>query len=226
MNVYLKEKTAEEYGSYWQRFLCFCFGTMDLDLAQAADGGFKFMNDQRQSLEEACNYFLFHGHNDEDEDGTRRRTLLKLCVSFVRQDIYKVGVPAPVYFMGILGYRKNTGQWQEPANCTNILARTLWCMRALILEFSLPLNQRNELGKDKLLNPMDHVKNVWESECPFATLHSFMYYGFVVANQSVGEGKVRWSEDNQTMLFQGHMVSMDNSCWIYWRRWKKCWLRS
>jgi hypothetical protein len=44
---------------------------------------------------------------------------------------------------------------------------------------------------------------VWlveESECPFATLHSLMNYEFEAAKQSVGEGKVRWSDDKQTML--------------------------
>jgi hypothetical protein len=33
MNIYLKEKMVEEYGSYWQRFLCFCFRTMDLEVS-------------------------------------------------------------------------------------------------------------------------------------------------------------------------------------------------
>jgi hypothetical protein len=99
---------------------------------------------------------------------------------------------------------------------TNMLAGTLWCMRVLILEFTLPLNQQDKLGKDKPLNPMDRVKKVRdqrlveESECPFATLHSLMNYGFVVAKQSVGEWKVRWSEDKQTMLFRGHMVNIDD----------------
>jgi hypothetical protein len=36
-----------------------------------------------------------------------------------------------------------------------------------------------------------------------------MNYGFVVAKQSVREGKVRWSEDKQTMLFRGNIVNMD-----------------
>jgi hypothetical protein len=100
-----------------------------------------------------------------------------------------------------------------PSELHNILTGTLWCMKVLILEFTLPLNQRDELVKSKVLKPIDRVKelrDVWldeESKCPFATLHSLTNYGFEAAKQSVGEGKVRWSEDKQTMLFRGHLMN-------------------
>lgn len=141
--------------------------------------------------------------------------LITLCMSFIRQEVYEVGVLALVYFMGILGYRKNTGQWREPEYYTNMLAGTLWCMRVLVLEFSLPLDRRDEFGMDKMLSPINRVKevqDVWlveESECPFATLRSLMNYRFVLAKQSIGVRKVRWSEDREKMLFRGHVMDME-----------------
>jgi hypothetical protein len=215
MNVHIKEKTVGEYSSYLQRFLCFCFRVLDLPIAHAQDGGFRFTDEQREYLEEAREYYQFMGGDDEDADGMRRRMLVKLCMSFIRQEVYEVGVPALVYFMGILGHRKNTGQWREPEYYTNMLAGTLWCMRALVLEFSLPLDRRDEFGMDKIRNPINRVKEVrdlWlveESECPFATLHSLMNYGFVLAKQAVGVGKVRWSEDREKLLFRGHVMDME-----------------
>ena len=77
------------------------------------------------------------------------------------------------------------------------------------------MNERDELEKDKALKPIDRVKrlrDLWlveESDCPFATLHSLMNYGFVAAKQLIGEGKIRWSKDKGTMLFRGHLVDIN-----------------
>jgi hypothetical protein len=213
MNVYIKRKTVEEYASYFQRFLCFCLRVMDLPISHAPDGGFKFTDDQREQLEEVREYYQFVDGSDE-KGGMKRRMLVKLCMEFIRQDVYEVGVPVLVYFMGILGYRKNTGQWRHPEHYTNMLAGTLWCMRVLVLEFSLPFDRRDEFGLDKDLTPINRVKEVrdlWlveETECPFATLHSLMNYGFVLAKQAVGVGKVRWSEDREKVLFRGHVMDI------------------
>jgi len=219
MNIHIKEKTVKEYASYFQRFICFCFRAMDLSISHAVDGGFKFTNDQRQQLEEVREYYQFLDADEQYDGGLRKRMLVKLCIAFIRQDVYEVGVPALVYFMGILGYCKKTGQWRDPQYYTNKLAGMMWCMRVLVLEFSLPLDRRDELGMDKILNPLNRVmevRDLWlvaESECPFATLHALMNYGFVLAKQAVGVDKVRWSEDKDRLLFRGHMMDVE--------QWKK-----
>jgi hypothetical protein len=179
MNVHIKEKTVGEYASYFQRFLCFCFRAMDLPISHAGDGGFKYTDDQREYLEQKWEYYEFVGWDNQDPDGMRRRMLVKLCMSFIWQEVYEVGVPALVYFMGILGYRKNTGQWREPEYYTNRLAGTL-VHAGVVLEFSLPLDRRDEFRTDKILTPINRVKEVrdlWlveESGSPFATLHTLL----------------------------------------------------
>ena len=97
---------------------------------------------------------------DMEREAELRARMVDLSMSFIMQDVYEVGVPALVYFSGILSYRKNTGLWREPANFTNILAGILWYMRVLVLEFTLPREQRNEFAKDKELRPMHQVKQV------------------------------------------------------------------
>jgi hypothetical protein len=66
-------------------------------------------------------FYEFTPRGKEGEDKVRIRWLIEMSMLFIREDIYEVGVPASVYFMGILGYRKHTGQWREPVNYTNIL---------------------------------------------------------------------------------------------------------
>jgi len=62
--------------------------------------------------------------------------------------------------------------------------------------------------------PLERVKRIWdlwlvqETECPFATLHALMNYGFILTKDSIVDGRVKWSDDGQTVLFWGHLVEM------------------
>jgi Orsellinic acid/F9775 biosynthesis cluster protein D len=214
MTVYLQQKTVQTYAAYWQRLMCFCFRTMDYYSWRAVgQPGFKFTEAQREQLEKLRMYYEFD--NGTPEESVRRNMLLTMSMLFIQQDVHTVGVPILVYFSGILGYDKGTGLWKEPVNYTNILAGILWCMRVLVLEHTLPTDQRDELGRDTAIRPMERMKkvrDVWlveEEDCPFATLHSLMNYGFVIAKDSVGNSRVKWSDDGQTILFQGHIMIME-----------------
>ena len=215
MMVYLQQKTVQTYAGYWQRFMCFCFRTMDdHSWREVGQPGFKFTDGQRKQLEKLRMYYEFD-HGTPEEESIRRKMLLATSILFIQQDVHMVGCPILVYFSGILGYNKITGLWKEPVNYTNILAGILWCMRVLVLEHTLPTDQRDQLGRDREIRPRERVKKVrdiWlveEEDCPFATLHSLMNYGFVVAKDSVGDSRVKWSDDGQTILFQGQIMIME-----------------
>ena len=210
MNVHLQLKTVDQYGSYWQRFICFCMGVLDKNTEEIA--GFKFTKEQKEVLEELRALYVL-GHQDE-ELALKRKQLLRTSLRFIRQTVWDVGTPALVFFSGILGYKKDTGRWREPKDYTNILAGILWCMRVLVLEYTLPMSSRDRLGQDKEVSPLERVKEVWdkflveEEDCPFATLHSLMVYGMALAKNTVGAGTTNWSYDARYLAFRGRQVEM------------------
>jgi hypothetical protein len=215
MTTYLQQKTVQTYATYWQRLMCFCFRTMD-DNSWRAVGKpeFRLTDEQRKQLEELRMRYEFD-HGTPEETVVRRRMLLTISILFVQQDVHMVGVPVLIYFSGILGYNKGTGLWREPVNYTHMLAGILWCMRVLVLEYTLPMNERDKLGEDSMMRPIQRVKkvrDVWlveEEDSPFATLHSLLNYGFVVAKDSVTDSRIKWSDDGYTILFWGNIISME-----------------
>jgi hypothetical protein len=207
VNVYLKKETVLTYSGYWQRFICFLLRTTE-DVSWRTDThrGFLLTDEQSEKLAELRMFYEFDGGTLE-EALVRRNLLLGMSLEFIRQDVYEVGTPALVYFAGVLGYDKVSGMWKEPINYTNKVAGILWCMHALVLEYSLPLDRREELGYNPTIQPIQRFKEVrdlWlveEEDCLFATLQSLMNYGFQVSKDSVGSSKIRWSDDGQTILF-------------------------
>ena len=210
MNVYLKLKTIDEYGSYWQRFICFCLRMLDENGDET--GGLRFTEEQRTTLEELRAIYILDGDGTDAE--LKRKQLLRTSIRFIRQTVWDVGTPALVVFSGILGYKKDTGRWREPEHYTNILAGILWCMRVLVLEYTLPTSSRDRVAEDAERTPLERVKLVRdeclveEEDCPFATLHSLMVYGLALAKNRVGAGTTSWSHDGRYLAFKGRQIGM------------------
>ena len=146
--------------------------------------------------------------------GLKWKQLLRTSIRFIRQTVWDVGTPALVGFSGVLGYKKDTGRWREPEHYTNILAGILLCMRVLVLEYTLPMSNRNTIAQDEERTPLERVKQVRDEclvedeDCPFATLHSLMVYGFALARDRVGAGSMSWSHDNRYLAFKGRQISI------------------
>ncbi|HEY4389166.1 MAG TPA: hypothetical protein VGN34_32365, partial [Ktedonobacteraceae bacterium] len=140
MNVYLKRATVDRYATYWQRFICFCLRALEEESV-----GFQFTQDQLVGLQRLRELYIL---DIEEEDAIRqkKKQLLVCSLKFIKQTVYEVGVPALVYYSGILGYSKESGHWRQPENFTNILAGLLWCMRVLVLEYTLPT-----MGRDRIV---------------------------------------------------------------------------
>ena len=210
MNVHLKLKTVDEYALYWQRFICFCLRMLDENVEEMT--GFKFTEEQRTTLEELRAIYILDGEGTNT--GLKWKQLLRTSIRFIRQTVWDVGTPALVGFSGVLGYKKDTGRWREPEHYTNILAGILWCMRVLVLEYTLPMSNRNTIAQDEERTPLERVKQVRDEclvedeDCPFATLHSLMVYGFALARDRVGAGSMSWSHDNRYLAFKGRQISI------------------
>lgn len=207
MNLYLQSTTVEAYSIYWQRFICFCLRVTDTNLAVV-----KFTEQQKEELD------LLRVLYEARENGSmmvaeKKKRILLCSIRFIKQTVYEVGLPALVYFAGILGYEKETGTWRKPERYTNILAGILWCMRVLVLEYTLPNRNRDRLAEEEL-TPLERFKLVRdqflveEADCPFATLHTLMNYGFVLAKDAVGRTGISWSANGQILYIRGQELSM------------------
>ena len=172
--------------------------------------GFKFTKDQKEQLEE-----MKKAYSDSKTTYGARKSCLIICsVSFIRQEVWEVGRGALVQFSGILGFRKETGTWRQPEHYTNILAGIIWCMKVLVLEYALPIPKRERLAQSTERTPLERFKIirdeclVEEEDCPFATLHSLMNYGFILAKDAVGSANISWSHDGEYMYYKGEPFGM------------------
>jgi len=205
MNIYIQSATVVKYAGYWQKFLCFC-----LRGKKSGITGLNLTMEQENSLDEMQAMY----EDSEREDIERMKRILIWSLRFIKQTVYEVGLPALVFYSGVLGYRRGKGGWRQPEDYTNMLAGMLWCMRVLVLEYALPTASRERLAQDEM-NPMERVKLirdkylVEENDTPFAALHSLMNYGFVVGKDGVGQTLVSWSQDNHVLYIQGNDLAMD-----------------
>jgi hypothetical protein len=215
LSVYLQQKTVDTYIAYWLRFICFCLRAIDEPSCQPGgeNQGFRFTEEQEEKLRVLKMSYEFDDGNPQSML-TRRGMLLELSLSFIQQEVHIVGVPVLVYFAGILGYHRASGQWKQPVNYTNILAGLIWCIRVLVLEYALPKRKRKDFAGNTMIRPIDRFKRVRdktlveEVDCPFATFFALRNYGMLVAKDSIGETRVQWSDDGQTLLFWGHLTTM------------------
>jgi len=205
INVYLRDSTVRTYSSYWQKFLCFCLRVMDLGLFNV-----NFTERQKNDLIELRDLYRAEG----PAFIRRRKNQLLLCsIRFIQQTVYEMGLPVLIYYSGILGYDSENKVWKQPEHYTNILAGLIWCIRVLVLEYTLPTSRRDELGRNEL-SPLERFKLVRdeflveENECPFATLHTLMNYGIQVAEDAVGNTGASWSNDREVLYIRGHEYRM------------------
>ena len=212
INFYLKAETVERYASYWQRFVCFCLRAMDEELQ-----GLKFTEEQTHELNILRELYVLD-ENRMNLPRLKRKQNLICLIRFIKQTVFEVGLPILVYYSGILGFNKEGGTWRQPEYYTNILAGILWCMRVLVLEYALPTGSRDRLAQDEItpLQRFKLVRNeflVEETECPFATLHTLMNYGFILAKDAIGKTGVNWSADGEVLYIRGNEIWMPD-----WKR--------
>jgi hypothetical protein len=217
LSVYIQQKTVQTYSAYWQRFTCFCLRAIDDPSCQPGgiNHGFNFTEEQQELLMSLKSCYMFVDGSPQGP-GIRRSKLLEWSMLCIRQDVHVVGVPVLVYFAGILGYDERSGQWKQPVNYTNILSGLMWCMRVLVLQYALPKSRRKDFRGNAAVSPIETFKAVRDTclveevDCPFSSFVALRNYGMTVAKDSVGEDRVQWSDDGQTLLFWGHLTSMDD----------------
>jgi len=171
----------------------------------------QFLPDQEEILSELRE---MAESNEEDEE-TMDAKVLKVSALLIMHSDYAPRKSALVHFFGVLGYDARTKRWREPNTYTPILAGVQFCMRVLMLEYALPSEERNELicmEGDDPLEVFRGVRDKWlvDGEAsPFNVMHKLLQYGMRVGMAMGGRDRVLWSEDGETMYFDGRPLGVE-----------------
>ena len=199
--------TIKRYKEYWQRLICYCIRT----LGEEEECGIQFLPDQDELLNQLKE--MAEG-NEEDEEAIDS-IVLKVSALFIMHSDYAPRRSVLVHFFGVLGYDGHTKRWREPNTYTPILAGIQFCLRVLMLEYSLPSRERNEviyLEGDNPLEVFRRVRDKWlvDGEAtPFNTMHKLLQYGMQVGLAAGGRDRVLWSEGGETMYFDGRPLRVE-----------------
>lgn len=130
-------------------------------------------------------------HLDKSESVITNQ-LLELSISLITQSDYDSEYFIIKYFSGILDYSEAEAQWQTPKEYTLVLARILFCMQVIGLEYSLPSAERDTMnvqGSSALHIRLNQFRSKWlveDEPTPFNTLHKLLNYELTAAKDGVG----------------------------------------
>ena len=147
---YIAPYTLRRYISYWQRYVLFCFRT--IDVLEFTAQQLQLIKRIRRSIE----------NNSYDNERELDNALLELCTSLICHSDYSHVESSLIYFCGIMGYNVDHKRWRQPQDYTTILAGLQFCIRIIILESALPSEYRDEFSEDSIINPVEQFCNVRE----------------------------------------------------------------
>jgi hypothetical protein len=208
--MYFAQETIDRYTTYWQRFIIFCLRSFENQ-----ENGVEFTREQKNKIEELQRVLRSEIIITDSVD----KKVLELSLLFIKHSDYLPQRSALIYFSGILGWNLSWKQWRRPEDYTPILAGIQFCMRVLILESAVPIDERKDWFDNYEQNPLQifrQTRDRWLTEgeaSPFNYIHKLLNFGMEAAKNSTTWSRVRWSTDNKTLYFDGRALKMED-----WKR--------
>ena len=150
---YIAPYTLRRYIGYWQRYLLFCMRAIMTEEAV------QFTPQQSDCLLELISII----HQNEDHENIDKK-VLELSVLLIKHSDYASQQSSLIYFSGVLGYNVDWKQWRQPHDYTTILAGLQFCIRVIILQSALPLEERTHFSQDSEMNPVAvfrSMRDIW-----------------------------------------------------------------
>jgi Orsellinic acid/F9775 biosynthesis cluster protein D len=121
-----------------------------------------------------------------------------------------------VYFCGVLGISADGSTFDRPRNYTAKLSAVIYCMRLTLFESVLPRfaysglgwEARPRCGQLGRLQPLRREKMCLGSQAPLGELISLRGYGRAVSRSDGPSFLFHWSDDGQTVSWDGLRLSM------------------
>jgi hypothetical protein len=135
--------------------------------------------------------------------------VLDFSARLVIHEEWKGGIGTIEYYCGIMGYQQKTSTWAKANNYTPKLAGIQWCMRIILLEWTLPTKDRNDFCHDAGETPLDKFRKVhgkWLVEgqaTGFDYVHTLLNYGMKAAQLTRGKDHIFISSDKQVLYYDG-----------------------
>ena len=116
--------------------------------------------------------------------------------------------------MGILGYSASEARWHTPKEYTPVLARILFCMQVIGLEYSLPSDKRDTMSTNNNNAPhiqLNQFRSKWlveDEPTPFNTMHKLLNYGLSAAKDGFGFHWIRIDATEKWLYYKGEKLSI------------------
>ena len=198
------QATRERYSKTWARLILFCLRTFESDSSNC-----QFNEKTQEQLQELLQAI----HLDAPESTTTKK-LLELSISLITQSDYDGEYSVIKYFSGILGYSAAEARWQTPKEYTPVLARILFCMQVLGLEYSLPSAERDTMNTEGDNAPharLNLFRSKWlveDEPTPFNTMHKLLNYGLTAAKDGFGFHWIRIDAAEKWLYYKGEKLSI------------------
>jgi hypothetical protein len=147
--TFIAPYTLRRYASYWQQYIIFSLRAI------MVDDSIQWTARQRECLLE-LNSLIF----ETDVDSEIEKKIFELSVLLIQHSDYAKERSSLIYFTGVMGYNVEWKQWRQPLEYTTILAGLQFCIRVLMLEFSLPTEKRDNFNETSLENPVQVFRKV------------------------------------------------------------------
>ena len=208
---YLERETVHRYATFWAGLVVLCLrnfhdqGKYRVPLSEEQVGILSEIEGWREK--QAC--------EDEESDlgteGTEQSledVILRFSKAIIMYEDWKTVGVIPFY-CGVLGYKIRTGSWSSAMEYTPTLAGIQFCMRVLVFESILPMDQRYKFNTDSETTPsqiFQPIRDQWlvnTNATPFNYVHSLLNYGYVVSKGTIGTDHISFSYDNQVLYYDG-----------------------
>ena len=134
-------------------------------------------------------------------------------MSFIKHSDFDLCKSSLIYFSGILGFNIPLHKWMEPSSYTQILAGLQFCIRVILLEYSIPVDQRDNYRNVKP-TPLERFRQVHDpylvegTEYPYNYIHKLLNYGMQASKNFTTRSRIRWSADNKLLYWDGDKLIM------------------
>ena len=198
------QATRERYSKTWARLILFCLRKLESNISSC-----QFNEKTREQL-----YVLRDSIHFNKPLSIITKQLLDVSVSLIAQSDYDGEYSVIKHFMGILGYSVSEARWRSPKEYTPVLARILFCMQVIGLEYSLPSAERDTMDLEGDNAPhiqLNKFRSKWlveDEPSPFNTLHKLLNYGLTAAKDGLGFHWIRIDANEEWLYYKGERLNL------------------